>query len=106
MFPKFQKYHSKIVVVDGIKFHSQKEANYYSKLKILEKYKEIGNLKLQVKFSFDLNGIHICSYYLDFSYTDKLGKEHYVDVKGFKTKEYIIKKKMMKAFYGIEIEEC
>ena len=33
----FRKYHNKKVIIDGKKFDSQKEGNYYLKLKMLEK---------------------------------------------------------------------
>lgn len=45
------KYHNTIVVCDGIKFHSKKEAERYKELKLLEHTGHISDLKLQVKFS-------------------------------------------------------
>ena len=41
------KYKNKITEVDGIKFHSKKEANRYIELKLLQKTKKIKFLELQ-----------------------------------------------------------
>ena len=45
------------------------------------------------------------TYVADFQYCDKNGAIHVVDAKGFRTKDYIIKRKLMKREFGIEIEE-
>lgn len=106
------KYYSKKVIVDGIKFDSKKEAAYYQKLKILEKTGKIKNLTLQKEFllqeKFKLNGKtrREINYRADFSYisTDD-DKLHIVDVKGYRTDVYKLKKKLFEYKYGIEIEE-
>lgn len=45
-----------------------------------------------------------CSYRADFEYTED-GETIVEDVKGFKTKEYIIKRKLLLWRYGIKIRE-
>jgi hypothetical protein len=55
-----QKYRNKITEIDGIKFHSQKEARRWQELKMLIKANKISDLERQVKFSLDVNGAHIC----------------------------------------------
>lgn len=108
---KQNKYKNKKVIYNGIKFDSQKERNYYIKLKVLEEYGKIKNLKLQVKFelqpSFKFNGktIRSINYVADFVYYD-IGQDKtiIVDTKGVKTEVYKIKKKMMQ-YKGYEIEE-
>ena len=45
-----------------------------------------------------------CSYIADFVYIED-GKPVVEDTKGFKTKDYILKRKMMLHFYGIKIKE-
>lgn len=106
------KYYSKKVVVDNIKFDSKKEANYYLKLKALEKAGVIRDLELQKEFilqdSFKLNNKtrRKTTYKADFTYFSTLdNKIHVVDVKGFKTEVYRLKKKLFEYKYGIEIEE-
>lgn len=106
------KYNNKKITVDGQKFDSKKEANRYQELVLLEKAGVIKNLSRQVKFVLipsqrDENGKVVereCSYKADFKYEE--GLETVVeDVKGFRTKEYIIKRKLMLYQYGIRIRE-
>ena len=106
------KYYSKKVIVDNIKFDSKKEANYYLKLKVLEKSGVIINLELQKEYllqeSFKINKKtrRKITYKADFTYFSTLDdKIHVVDVKGFKTEIYKLKKKLFEYKYGIEIEE-
>lgn len=101
---KKPKYHNKRVVIDGISFQSTKEGERYKVLKLEEKAGEIQNLKLQVSFPFVLNKVKIGTYRADFVYSFAGGVK-VEDVKGMKTPLYRWKKKMMKAFYGIEILE-
>lgn len=107
------KYRNRKTEVDGIVFASKKEANRYGELKLMQSQGLIRNLKTQVPFTFTHNDVVICRYYADFMYDKRLsggGIDLDVpvveDVKGGKrTKEYIIKRKLMKAFYAIEILE-
>ena len=106
------KYHNKKIIFDGHKFDSIKERNYYVKLKALEKAGLIKDLELQKTFllqqSFKLNNKtrRQITYIADFTYfSNEDDKIHVIDVKGFKTDVYNVKKKMFEYKYGIEIEE-
>ena len=108
------KYNSKKTVVDGQTFDSKKEANRYQELLLLEKAGVIKNLSRQVKFVLipsqrDENGKVVereCSYKADFTYEEEGGIKTVVeDVKGYRTKEYIIKRKLLLYQYGIRIRE-
>lgn len=107
---KQSKYKNKKVVYNGIKFDSQKERNYYIKLKLLEDAGKIKDLKLQVKFELQPKfksgnkNIQAISYIADFIYLDEENKLHIIDTKGVRTDVYKIKKKMMQ-YKGLEIEE-
>lgn len=101
---RIAKYRNIKTVVDGIKFDSKKEAKRYGELKIMQKARLIEYLRLQVPYSFKVNQILICKYVADFEYMVK-GKLIVEDVKGFRTREYQIKKKLMLAIHGIEIKE-
>lgn len=106
------KYNSKKTVVDGQKFDSKKEANRYQELLLLEKAGVIKNLSRQVKFVLipaqrDESGKLIereCSYKADFTYEEGI-KTVVEDVKGYRTKEYIIKRKLLLWQYGVRIRE-
>lgn len=107
------KYNSKKTVVDGQTFDSEKEANRYQELLLLEKAGVIKNLSRQVKFVLipsqrDEHGKVVereCSYKADFMYHDEAGETIVEDVKGYRTKEYIIKRKLLLYQYGIRIRE-
>ena len=106
------KYHNKKVEYDGYTFDSIREKNYYIKLKLLEKAGKIKELELQKEFelqpSFKLNNktSRKITYRADFTYkTTEDDKLHVVDVKGFRTDVYRLKKKLFEYKYRIEIEE-
>lgn len=83
---KYNKYSNIKTVVDGIKFDSRKEANYYCELKLLLRQGIIKDLVLQPRFelqpSFKLNGktIRKIEYVADFQYMEQ-GKTIVVDTK-------------------------
>ena len=107
------KYHNKKVMYDNYMFDSKKEANYYLKFKIMQDAGIIRDLELQKKYvlqkSYQTKTGKIrreISYIADFYYvTTKDNKEHVVDVKGFRTDVYKLKKKLFEYKYGLEIEE-
>jgi hypothetical protein len=110
---KMSKYGNKIVKdFDGEVFDSVKERNRWYELKLLERAKEITNLRRQQKFilipSQRIDGKVVereCSYVADFTYHDRNGKFHVEDTKGFRTKDYIIKRKLMLYIHKLKIEE-
>lgn len=100
------KYGNKKTVVDGVTFSSKREAARYGVLKLLERNGEIGALELQPPYRLEVNGTLVCKYVADFRYVDlRTGETVVEDAKGFKTREYNIKKKLVKAVHGIEIRE-
>lgn len=107
------KYNNKKITMDGQKFDSKKEASRYRELRLLEKAGVIKDLRMQVKFTLipsqrdEATGKVVereCSYKADFVYTED-GETVVEDVKGYRTKEYIIKRKLMLYQYGIRIRE-
>ena len=98
------KYRAIKTIVDGIKFDSKKEARRYSQLKLLEKAGAITDLKLQPRFDLIVNNCKCGFYKADFEYVEN-EKKIIEDVKGMKTPVYNLKKKLIKAIYGIEIFE-
>lgn len=92
---------------DGIVFASKKEAKRFGELKMLERVGAITELKTQVKYEFELNGVKIGAYLSDFDYVEK-GVKVVEDVKSPMTRKvqvYRLKRRMMLAFHGIEIRE-
>lgn len=101
---KPNKYSAIKKVVDNIQFDSRKEANRYSQLKLLLKANKITDLILQPRFDLIVNDVFIGYYKADFQYVEN-GETITEDVKGVETTVYRIKKKMVKAIYGIDIFE-
>lgn len=119
----YRKYRNKRVEYEGIVFDSLKEKRRYCQLQILEKNGIISDLRLQVPFElipaiYEDEVVQLktktkikkklvqrsTTYVADFVYRQD-GKMIVEDTKGFRTKEYELKKKMMRAFLGIEIKE-
>lgn len=116
------KYKNKKTEVNGIIFASKKEANRYIELLLLEKAGQIQNLRLQVKYVLiptqyekaysEKKHTYVegkmlereCTYVADFVYEEN-GKTIVEDTKGVKTKDYILKRKMMLYFHNIRIRE-
>jgi hypothetical protein len=103
-----RKYRNQPVTVDGYKFASKAEARRYGELKLLKLAGQILDLELQPKFVFEHQGVRIGGYKADFRYRLPHSPTLIVeDVKSpaSKTQAYELRKKMMKAFHGIEIRE-
>lgn len=103
--PRKSKYRNVKVEKDGIKFDSIKEANYYSKLILLQKAGEVVSFDLQPKYDIIVNGIKCGFYKADFRVYWKSGDVRIIDVKGMRLPVYILKKKLVEALYGIKIIE-
>ena len=108
---KETKYHSRKVKLDGITFDSQHEANRYAELKMLERAGLISQLRLQVKYAIvephkreDGTTERAAYYIADFAYFNG-DREVVEDAKGFRTPEYILKRKLMLEKYGITVHE-
>ena len=98
---KKTKYRSYKTSVDGHTFDSQKEANYYSMLKLRLQAKDIKGFCLQPTFIL-APGL---KYKADFITFNNDGTYDVIDVKGYKTKEYIAKKKVFEDKFNLKITE-
>lgn len=121
------KYKSTKTEVNGIVFDSKKEAKRYSELLMLQSAGLISDLQMQVKYVLipaqreQSNEVYSkgknkgmlkpgrviekeCAYIADFVYTEN-GVLKVEDTKGFRTKDYIIKRKLMLYVHGIRVVE-
>ena len=106
------KYNNRKVTYQGLTFDSNKEFEYYLLLKDKEKRGLVFNIKRQVPLEIqpaftDKTGVkhRAIIYKADFVYTDRLtGTTRYIDVKGFRTEVFKLKKKLL-AYKNIIIEE-
>ena len=104
--PKRSKYRNVPTVIDGIRFSSKREAAYYQELKLREKAGEVYEIEMQRRFALTApNGMLMATYVCDFHYFDAVEKRRRViDVKGKETDMFRLKRKMMRAILGIEVE--
>ena len=119
------KYKALKCTVSGIEFDSRKEARRYQELLLLERAGHIQNIKRQVKYVLIPSQYKVCerygkngrklrdkkellerevSYIADFVYEIN-GNEIVEDTKGMRTKDYVIKRKLMLYIHGIRIRE-
>ena len=120
------KYHNrKVTTSDGIQHDSQKEARRWCELRLLERAGKITDLRRRVEFelipaqyeSYEryskkggklADGMRLverkCSYVADFVYIEN-GVKVVEDTKGVKTKDYIIKRKLMLYVHHVRIKE-
>lgn len=121
------KYGNKKIITQDGTFDSRKEYFRFKELSLLEKAGAIKDLKRQVKYVLipvqreqstevyqrgekkgqPKPGRVIekeCSYIADFVYEEN-GEKVVEDTKGFKTKDYIIKRKLLLYIHGIHIKE-
>jgi hypothetical protein len=95
------KYNAVNTIINGIKFHSNKEAQYYSKLERLREMGVVSYFLMQVPFALPGS----VRYFLDFMIFYPDGRVRCVDVKGKRTAMFIMKKKQVEALYPVTIEE-
>jgi hypothetical protein len=121
----YNKYGSQKTFFNGIWFDSAREADRYAELLLLQRAGRISDLRLQVKYvlipaqyeyyeRYGKNGKRLkdgkkciekeCSYVADFVYEED-GKTVVEDVKGMRTKEYLIKRKLCLYIHGVRIRE-
>ena len=105
------KYGNKKVVVNGIPFDSKREARRWLELDALEKAGKIQNLRRQARYelipSQKVDGKVVekpVFYVSDFVY-EQDGETIVEDSKGHRTKDYILKRKLMLYIHKIRIRE-
>tara|TARA_R100001163_G_C4924382_1_gene103185 strand:+ start:127 stop:513 length:387 start_codon:yes stop_codon:yes gene_type:complete len=107
-YGKYNKYNAKKTQFMGYKFDSKWEAERYGQLYSMALAGIVKNLERQVKYEIIINDQKICRYIADFVYTlvNEDGSEEKIveDAKGVQTTDFIIKKKLMKAIYNINIK--
>ena len=120
-------FNTKTKASDGIVFDSRKEARRYEQLLLLQRAGEITDLQRQITYELIPNQYETyerysntgkrlkdgkklverkVEYVADFVYTDtKTGEVIVEDTKGIRTKDYVIKRKLMLHIHGIKIRE-
>ena len=68
-------------------------------LALLKKAGEIKDFQEQVKIPLEVNGFHICNYYIDFVIEHNDGDIEYLETKGYATDTFKLKWKLFEALY-------
>lgn len=103
------KYKSKAVEIDGYVFQSKIEAKYYEYLKWLLEHEQIKSFSLQPRYllldKFRKNGktFRKMEYIADFEVHHLDGSIEVVDVKGFETEVFKIKRKLFEHKYPYKL---
>ena len=108
MFRRYSKYNAKKVEIDGIKFDSKAEVEYYLHLKQQVAEHQILGFERQKRMllqeGFSVEGvkgkIRPIFYVVDFIITENDGTLTYVDVKGMETDVFKLKKKLFMKRYN------
>lgn len=106
-----RKYRNKPVVVDGVKYDSMREYKRWSALCGYEQAGLITELERQVTYvlapAVKLHGEPrkkpALRYVADFRYLDENGQTVVEDAKGHETKEFRVKRHLMKSVHGIDV---
>ena len=121
------KYHAKAIVIDNIKFASQREGKRYQELRLRERAGEIRDLETQPVFPIFAVGLlpvpegdevpilpawaslrRVAKFTADFIYTEVKTGERVVEdskVTATMTTAYRLRKRIVEATYGISIQE-
>jgi hypothetical protein len=97
---KRHKYNAKPTEVDGIRFDSKKEAQYYSSLKLRVDSGEVITFLRQVPIHLPGNTKLV----VDFMEFHADGSTHLVDVKGMETDIFKLKRRQAEEIYPFKIE--
>lgn len=93
------KYKNKRTKTEHGTFQSKFEAKVGGDYEMMKKAGEIKGYECQSKVSLDVNGYHICNYYLDFKVEHNDGTIEWIEVKGFETPLWKLKAKLFEAIY-------
>lgn len=88
-------------------YDSRRELRRASELRLMERARVISELREQVVFELipKQAGERAAHYIADFVYKNEHGETVVEDTKGFRTPEYILKRKLMLFRHGIKITE-
>ena len=102
---KGNKYGNVRTEYQGVKYHSKAEASYAATLDLLVKAGKVRDIRRQVHYRLPTKKDKKRVYIADFVFFDiEQNKERVIDVKGFETGMFKLKKDICEKEHGIEIE--
>ena len=101
-----RKYRNVPTTVDGKRFASKREAARYQTLVMRQRVGEIRGLECQPRYPLVVNGVKVATYVADFVYAvADTGELVVEDAKGVRTRDYVMKSKLLLALYGHQVRE-
>lgn len=101
---RWNKFGAKKTTVDGVQYHSKKEAGYAEELWLRLRANDIKAWHRQIKLPLKAYGNHITNYYIDFVVEHNNGDIEFVEVKGYATDLWRMKWRLFEAI--MEDEEA
>jgi hypothetical protein len=103
------KYHNQPTEYAGRRYASKRESVHAQMLDAMRRAEDPRQRVIavlpQYRMPLKVNDVLVCTYVCDFYVSFADGHREFHEVKGFKTKEYILKKKFVQALYGEKIIE-
>lgn len=96
---KRQKFNAKRQNYNGHQYDSRAEAQVAAELDLRVKARDIRGYRRQVTVPLIVNGKRVCAMRVDFVLEHNDGSEEHLEVKGFQTPEWLIKRKLFEALY-------
>ena len=96
---RYVYYNTKKVKVNGKQYDSKFEAGKGQELELLKKSGEIVDFDTHLRIPLQVNGYHICDYYIDFAVYHKDETTEYIETKGYPTEVWKLKWKLFCALY-------
>ena len=103
--PAPSKYGARRVELDGYTFDSAMEARRYGELQLLARAGAIMALEVHPRYDLVVNGLQVGVYTADFRYRTAEGEDVVEDVKGVRTRDYVLRKRLVAALYGVQVRE-
>ncbi|MCG3177023.1 MAG: hypothetical protein MOGMAGMI_01987 [Candidatus Omnitrophica bacterium] len=75
------------------------EADYCNQLNLLKRAGEVKEYAIQVRLDLVVNGKKICAHYVDFLVTYPDGHQEFHETKGYDTRDWQIKRKLVEALF-------
>lgn len=91
------KYNNTPKMYGGNKYDSKKEAGYAAELDLRKKAKDIKDWERQVKIELRVNDYLITKYYMDFKIIHNDDSIEWIEIKGFETEVWRLKRKLFEA---------
>ena len=96
---RWNKFNNKKCEYGGYIYDSRLEGDYAQELDLRKKAGDIKDWDRQFKVSIDINGFHICNYYVDFRVFENDGSITLTEMKGMETEVWRLKKKLLEAVW-------